>query len=44
MWHYYYSAMNYINGIDRQSWFIILVVGCALGALCLRGFGSRTDY
>ena len=44
MWHYYNTAMNWLNRLDRQEWFLILLTAMAVGALCLRGFGSRTDY
>jgi hypothetical protein len=35
---------NYVNQFDRQHWLWISVGVLALGLLCMRGFGSRTDY
>ncbi len=40
----YSQAMHYINRLDRQQWFAVLCVVLVLGACCLRGFGSRTNY
>jgi hypothetical protein len=30
--------------LDRQEWLIVLAVVVGVGFLCLRGFGSRTNY
>jgi len=40
----YSTAMHIINRLDRQQWFVVLCVALVLGALCLRGFGSRNYY
>ena len=41
---YYDQALHWIYRLDRQAWFLILCGVLLLGALCLRGFGSRTHY
>ena len=37
-------ATNFVSQFDRQHWLWISVAVLALGLLCLRGFGSRTNY
>lgn len=56
MAHYYYKATlvwltslvrggwEWLNGLDRDEWMILLMVTAGLGILCMRGFGSRTNY
>ncbi len=36
--------MRWFNGLDRQEWVVVLVVGMVFGFLCMRGYGSRSDY
>ena len=38
------QGMRYVEGLDRQEWLVVLVISVLLGALCLRGFGSRSSY
>jgi len=38
------DGWNWMYSLNRQEWLILLVLCLALGFLCLRGFGSRTDY
>ena len=38
------EAQSWVNGLDRQAWLLILCVVVVIGALCLRGFGSRSNY
>jgi hypothetical protein len=44
MWNVYHKVMRYCDQFDLQDWFMVLIVVLACGALCLRGFGSRTGY
>jgi hypothetical protein len=48
MWNYlsslYNQLMNYANRLSPQEWVIVLVITLVLGVLCLRGFGSRSNY
>jgi hypothetical protein len=36
--------MNLILKLDTQEWAIIGVFIVVIGAICMRGFGSRTKY
>jgi hypothetical protein len=38
------ELVRYVERMDVQQWFFLLVVVVLLGALCLRGFGSRSQY
>jgi hypothetical protein len=40
----YRAGIHWINGLDRQEWLVVLVVAMVLGFLCMRGFGSRSNY
>ena len=44
MWHAYRSVMIWANHLDRQEWLILLLVIMVAGFLCMRGFGSRSNY
>jgi hypothetical protein len=44
MWKLYYSFLRTVEGFDLQEWLIVFAVVVVAGALCLRGFGSRTNY
>lgn len=30
--------------LSREEWIVVLGVCCALGFLCMRGYGSRANY
>jgi len=38
------ELVRYVERMDVQQWFFLLVVVVLLGSLCLRGFGSRSQY
>ncbi len=38
------DAWRFVDHMTVQEWFYVLVVAIALGFLCLRGFGSRSNY
>ncbi|MGW8257103.1 MAG: hypothetical protein ACWGMZ_06435 [Thermoguttaceae bacterium] len=38
------EVLHYASQLDPQEWVIVLCVLIIIGALCLRGFGSRSDY
>jgi hypothetical protein len=40
----YRSSLNLILKTDTHEWAIIGVVIVVIGAVCMRGFGSRTKY
>ncbi len=44
MWNMYRTALTQINGFTDRQWFFILVGAVVVGAMCLRGFGSRSNY
>jgi hypothetical protein len=44
MWHYINVAMNFVNRIQSRHWLMILIGVTIIGALCMRGFGSRKNY
>jgi hypothetical protein len=44
MSHLFRTAMAWFTHLDRQEWFIVLIVGTLLGCLCMRGYGSRSNY
>jgi hypothetical protein len=41
---YFQLVMRWFNKLDRQEWVIVLVVAAVFGLLCMRGYGSRSDY
>ncbi len=38
------ELVRYVERMDVQQWVFLLVVVVLLGAFCLRGFGSRSQY
>jgi len=42
--HYCDEALRWINGMDTQQWFYVLVCAIIVGLVCLKGFGSRSGY
>lgn len=44
MWHYYRMAMRHVEHLDTQDWLLVFIVAVAIGAFCMRGFGSRSHY
>ena len=44
MWRYYAKLMSWVSTLNRTEWFILLVCVLIVGALCMRGFGSRKNY
>jgi hypothetical protein len=38
------DTWQYIEHMSVQHWFYVLVIAVVVGFLCLRGFGSRTNY
>lgn len=44
MGHYFRVAMHYIEHLDTQQWLLVFIVAVGIGAVCMRGFGSRSNY
>lgn len=38
------ASWRWFNALNREEWIIVLAVCCVLGFLCLRGYGSRSNY
>jgi hypothetical protein len=41
---YLHNVLRWFNRLDRQEWVVVLVVGMVFGFLCMRGYGSRSNY
>lgn len=38
------DAWIWVAGLNYQEWFLLLGITSAAGFLCMRGFGSRSEY
>jgi hypothetical protein len=38
------EILHLANRLDPQQWLLVLVVLIIIGLVCLRGFGSRSQY
>ncbi|HET6881682.1 MAG TPA: hypothetical protein VFI31_16070 [Pirellulales bacterium] len=38
------TAMSHLAHVGPRGWFVGFVVTLVLGAICMRGFGSRSSY
>ncbi len=39
-----YSVLRYLEGLSLREWLWVLIGVVIVGAICLRGFGSRSTY
>jgi hypothetical protein len=39
-----HDSWVWVCGLTLQEWFLLLGIASAAGFMCMRGFGSRTDY
>ena len=39
-----HDSWRWVAGLNYQEWFLLLGIASAAGFLCMRGFGSRTNY
>lgn len=48
MWNYFFAIGEFFNrnilALDRTQWMWVSVALVVLGFVCMRGFGSRTNY
>ena len=44
MIHYFWDLMRYMERMGLHEWFWVLAAVFLVSALCLRGFGSRSQY
>ena len=40
----YREVMRFIEHMDTQEWLLVLFAAVIAGLLCMRGFGSRSNY
>ena len=38
------GTWQWFNELNYQEWFIVLGITAAAGLLCMRGYGSRSNY
>jgi len=38
------EAMRWIDQMTTTHWFLVLVIVVVIGCVCMRGFGSRSNY
>jgi hypothetical protein len=38
------DSWRWFNNLNREEWLIVLAVFAITGFLCLRGFGSRSEF
>ncbi len=38
------TALNWVNHFDRNAWIVVLFSVLLIGSICLRGYGSRSNY
>ncbi len=38
------STWDWFNTLTREEWVLVLGVAAACGFLCMRGFGSRSNF
>lgn len=41
---FFRDVVRFIEHMSMEEYVLLVVVGIIIGALCLRGFGSRTHY
>ncbi len=44
MSRFWNGMMRAIDGLNSQEWGLILAAMIVVGLICLRGFGSRSQY
>ena len=38
------GVMQFVNHLDRNGWIVVLFSVVLVGSICLRGYGSRSNY
>lgn len=44
VWLYVDSILTAAGSLSREQWITISVLVLVIGLICMRGFGSRTNY
>ncbi|MCA9259150.1 MAG: hypothetical protein KDA61_08120 [Planctomycetales bacterium] len=39
-----YGIWAWANSLNYQEWFLFLGIASVLGFMCMRGYGSRSEY
>jgi hypothetical protein len=38
------EILHYANKLEPQHWLLVLLAAIVIGFVCMRGFGSRSQY
>ncbi len=38
------DVLRYVEHMNAQEWVVFAVVGVIIGVLCMRGFGTRSNF
>jgi len=44
IYNWIHDVIRYASRLDPQQWLLVLIGVIVVGFLCLRGFGSRSQY
>lgn len=44
MWHFVRTVGHWFDRLNRQEWLALLLVVMVVGFMCMRGYGSRSNY
>jgi hypothetical protein len=44
VWRYIDSVVNAAGALEREHWIAMSVIVLIIGLICMRGFGSRSNY
>jgi hypothetical protein len=44
LYEIYYQMLHFGNRLSPSQWVMLLTISLILGALCMRGYGSRSNY
>jgi hypothetical protein len=44
MYQLCHNVMHFLENMNTQEWLLLLGGAILVGAFCLRGFGSRSNY
>jgi hypothetical protein len=44
MGQFYRQVIRFLEQLDTQEWVLVLLGLVVVGFVCMRGFGSRSDY
>ena len=41
---FFREAMRFVEQMDKQEWVLALMAVVVVGLICMRGYGSRSNY